>query len=272
MRITIIAFVLSLNLFCSMSTSLNAQVDSITEIHGKILGKVHFYTTDRLCNIYLINNNYEIVKYTPDGKETYRYSNTRLDRPTFIDATDPFNLLVFYPDYQTIILLDRTMTHTATLNFSDFGFFNVNAVAFSSDNKLWVYDELNFRLKKIDRNGKTIQESDDLSLLLDSDFKPNFIVEREQKVFVNDPDVGILVFDAFGQYVKSLDFKGLTDFQVSRNLLIFRDANNKAQIFQLRSLLTSPADLSNIVPSGKIQYQTGFLYAQGEEGLFVFRL
>jgi len=272
MRITIVAFFLSWILFFTMSHSLQAQVDSNTVIHGKILGKTHFYTTDRLCNIYLINENYEILKYTPDGKESYRYSNTRLDRPNFIDATDPFNILVFYPDYQTIILLDRTMTHTATLNFSDFDFFNVNAVAFSSDNKLWVYDELNFRLKKINRNGKILQESDDLSLLLDSDFKPNFIVEREQKVFVNDPDLGILVFDAFGQYVKRLDFKGLTDFQVSRNLLIFRDEENAAQIFHLNSLLTSPANISESIPSGKIQYQTGFLYAQGEEGVFIFKL
>ncbi len=272
MKITIVAFFLSLNLFCSFNVSLNAQVDSIQEVYAQILGKAHFYTTDRLCNIYLIDNNYEMVKYTPDGKETYRYNNNRLDRPSFIDATDPFNILVFYPDYQTIILLDRTMTHTATLNFSDFDFFNVNAVAFSSDNKLWVYDELNFRLKKIDRNGKLIQESDDLGLLLDADFKPNFIVEREQKVFVNDPEVGILVFDAFGQYVKRLDFKGLTDFQVSRNLLIFRDENEEVQIFHLNSLLTSPADISPNVPKGKIQYQTGFLYAQNEEGVFVFKL
>ncbi|MGK0365613.1 MAG: hypothetical protein ACI85O_002679 [Saprospiraceae bacterium] len=272
MKITIFAFFLSLNLAFTMSHSLHAQTDSTLEVHGKILGNIHFYTTDRLCNIYLINDNYEVVKYTPSGQETYRYSNTRLDRPTFIDATDPFNILVFYPDYQTIILLDRTMTHTATLNFSDFDFFNVNAVAFSSDNKLWVYDELNFRLKKIDRNGKTIQESDDLSLLLDSDFKPNFLVERELKVFVNDPNVGILVFDAFGQYVKRLDFRGLADFQVSRNLLIFRDEKNEAQIFHLNSLLTSPTNLPSNVPSGKIQYQTGFLYAQDEEGVFIFRL
>ena len=270
MRITIFAFFLSL--FFTMSHSLHAQTDSITAVYSKILGKTYFYTTDRLCNVYLINDNYEIVKYTPDGKETYRYSNTRLDRPTFIDATDPFNIMIFYPDYQTIILLDRTMTHTATLNFSDFDFFNVNAVAFSSDNKLWVYDELNFRLKKIDRNGKTIQESDDLSLLLYSDFKPNFIVERAQKVFVNDPEVGILVFDAFGQYVKTLDFKGLTDFQISRNLLIFRDEKDEAQIFQLSSLLTTPISLPALVPAGKIQYQTGFLYAQSEEGVFIFRL
>lgn len=272
MRITIIAFFLSWISFFAVNSTLHAQADSTQEIHSKILGKFHFYTTDKLCNIYLIDANYEILKYTPEGKETFRYNNNRLDRPTFIDATDPFNILVFYPDYQTIILLDRTMTHTATLNFSDFDFFNVNAVAFSGDNKLWVYDELNFRLKKIDRNGKHIQVSDDLSLLLDTDFKPNFIVERELKVFVNDPDVGILVFDAFGQYVKKLDFKGLSDFQVSRNLLIFRDKNNKVQIFHLDSLLTSPARLSESIPVGKIQYQTGFLYAQDETGLSIFRL
>ena len=222
-----------------------------------------YFTTDGLANLYSINNKYEIIKYNAKGLENFRYSNTRLDAPEFIDATDPFNILVFYPDYQTVILLDRTMTETAVLNLIDFDYFNVNAVAVSSDNKLWIYDELNFRLKKIDRNGEVVQESDDLSLLLRKDFKPNFITEREQKVFVNDPEVGILVFDFFGQYIKTLDFKGLDEFQVFRDFIIFRDTDGILQKYHLKSLLVSPLKMpENFSTSGKIRYETGYLFAE----------
>lgn len=236
-------------------------------------GKVLYYTTDELCHIYVTKPNFAVVKYTPDGKELYRYANTRLDEPTFTDATDPFNILLFYQEYQTVILLDRTMTETARLNFGDFDLFNVNAVGISSDNNLWVYDELNFRLKKMNRNGETIQESDDLGLLLNANIKPNFITERNQKVFVNDPDIGILVFDFFGQYIKTLDFKNLEEFQIFRDLLIFEDAERKTQTFHLKSLLTSPLPPTDEkLTFEKIRIQTGYLYGKNEEGIFILRL
>lgn len=272
MKITASAFFLSAFLALAMTPFLAAQAAPYSNVSGEIIGTFHYFTTDELGNVYAIDDDFEIIKYTAAGKETYRYSNTRLDRPTFIDATDPFNIMVFYPDYQTIILLDRTMTETANLNLSDFDFFNVNAVALSGDNKLWVYDELNFRLKKINRNGEAIQTSDDFSLFLKEDFKPNYITEREQTVFVNDPEIGILVFDAFGQYMKTIDFKGLDEFQIFRNLLIFRDAEGLQQTFHLKSLLTQSQKLPEHLPKGKIRYQTGLLYAQGEKGITIIKL
>ncbi len=232
-----------------------------------------YFTTDGLANLYSVNKAYEITKYNAKGLENFRYSNTRLDAPEFIDATDPFNILVFYPDYQTVILLDRTMTETAVLNLIDFDFFNINAVAVSSDNKLWIYDELNFRLKKIDRNGEVMQESDDLSLLLRKDFKPNFITEREQKVFVNDPEVGILVFDFFGQYIKTLEFKGLEEFQVFRDFIIFRDEAGVLQKYHLKSLLVSPLKMpENFSATGKIRYETGYLFAETDGVIAIYTL
>lgn len=229
--------------------------------------KSTYFTTDDLRNLYVINDLEEIVKYNPDGKETYRYSNTRLDRPALIDATDPFNVLVFYPDYQTIILLDRTMTETAVLNLADFGFFNINTVGMSSDNKIWLYDELNFRLKKVDRNGKTTQESDDLSLLLNADINPDFITEREQTVFVNIPDVGILVFDFFGQYIKMLDFKNLREFQILKDRMLFQE-RGKLQSFHLKTLLTNAVPLpTNYSDFEKIQVRQARLYFSDTQGI-----
>ena len=40
-------------------------------------------------------------------------------------------------------------------------------------------------------------------------------------LFVNEPDIGILVFDIFGTYIKTLLIKGLSQFQVHQDQLIY---------------------------------------------------
>lgn len=255
-------------------SSLWAQKDSTgTAIPTfSITVKNSFFTTDNLQNTYLFDENQEVIKYNSEGKETYRYSNTRLDEPTYIDATDPFNLLVFYKNYQTVVLLDRTMNPTATFNFINFDLFNINAVGISSNNSIWVYDELNFRLKKIDRNGKVVQESEDLGLLLDMEIQPNLLIEREQMVFVNDPNIGLLVFDFFGQYMKILDIKNLTDFQIIENRLVFQE-NENLKSFHLKSLLEQPLNLPfTIEKSEKVRIEKGSVFVGNEEGVFIYKL
>lgn len=221
-----------------------------------------YFTTDALGNLYVISEKDEVIKYNPSGEATYRYSHTALSEPSFIDATDPFNILVFYKDYQTVVLLDRTMTTTNVINLVSFDFFNVNTVGVASDNKIWLYDEVNFQLKRIDKNGKTVQASDDLSLLLNGDIQANFILEREQKVFVNVPKMGILVFDFMGQYVKTMDFKDLPEFQILRKRLFFQTPEFKYCFFDLQSLLINEIRLpKKFIENKKVMLQQGTYYS-----------
>jgi len=66
------------------------------------------FTTDQLRNVYTVTKTNEVIKYTPSGQIQFRYNNNTLGNLAFIDATDPFNLLLFYPDFRRVILLDRT--------------------------------------------------------------------------------------------------------------------------------------------------------------------
>jgi len=161
---------------------------------------------------------------------------------SFIDATDPFNLLLFYPDFRRVILLDRTLSETGAFDLFNLDVIDVPAVGISSDNNLWIYDDIKFILKKIDRNGGIVQESNNLSLVLGKTLMPNFILERNNAVYVNDPEVGILVFDLFGNYTKTIDIKGLSQFQIVDQQLIYWQ-DNKLSVFNLKSLQTRSMDL-----------------------------
>ncbi len=223
----------------------DSQYDLLLDLDIEAVG----FTVDKLQNIYYFTKKSEIVKLWPDGSEQFRYINKTLGLPTYIDATNPFNLLLFYSDYQTVVTLDRTMNLAAQFNLFDIGLFGVEAVGMASDGNLWVYDVVNFRLKKIAKDGKTLLQSGNLGLELDRSITPKSLIEREQIVYLNDPEFGIMVFDVFGKYLKTLPLKGIEQFQiVGEQLLFFRGGIMEA--FHLNSLLQNPILLPDEIAKG----------------------
>lgn len=233
--------------------------------------KAKDFTTDKLQNIYLLTPDNEVIKYTPGGQEQFRYPNKTLGDAACLDATNPFHLLLFFPDYQTVLTLDRTMNLSGQFNLQQFGFFRVNAVGMASDGRLWVYDEVNFRLKKVESDGTIVTEGGDMSLVLGKTIRPNFLVEKGQIVYLNDPNEGILVFDVFGQYQKTLPLKDLKEFQLFDDQLIYFTKNQLIS-FHLKALLEKPIRLPEGVNSGdKLNVQKDKLYVLGREGLRVYK-
>lgn len=228
------------------------------------------FTVDNLQNVYLLTAENEVVKYSPDGIEEYRYPNKTLGKIGTIDATNPFQIMLFFPDYQNVLLLDRTLGLTGQFNLFRLGLFEVTAVAMASDNRLWVYDDMSFRLKKVNEEGEVSVESTDLSLALGRSIHPRFMMEKNQTVYMSDPEVGILVFDVFGQYVKTIDLKGITDFQVLGHQLYFMK-KNELKSFHLEALLEKTITLpEGIKEPGKVRVNTNRLYVMVKEGVKVF--
>jgi hypothetical protein len=181
-----------------------------------------YFTTDKLNQLYIVTKNNEVIKYDAKGKEVFRYNNNFLENLSNIDATNPFNILLYYPDFLTVITLDRTMSKTGEFNLSNLNLIRVNAIGSSNDNNIWLYDEVAFKLKKIDRSSSVFRESIDLSLQLNYSLKPNFLIERENYVYLNDPDFGVVIFNIFGEYDSVLKLKGIDRFQVFDNRLIYK--------------------------------------------------
>ncbi len=230
------------------------------------------FTTDQVRNVYTVTSTNEVIKYTPTGQIQFRYNNNTLGDLSFIDATDPFNLLLFYPDFRSVILLDRTLSETGAFDLFDLDVIDVPAVGISSDNNLWIYDDIKFVLKKIDRNGAVVQESNNLNLVLGKTLAPNFILERSNALYINDPEVGILLFDLFGNYTKTIDVKGLTQFQVIDQQLIYWQ-EDKIHVFNLKSLQTRSMDLGLSLDSAQqVRIEKDRLYVRTGPSLKIFQM
>ncbi len=234
--------------------------------------KTKFITIDKLQQLYAVTPSNEVIKYAPDGTERYRFSNNILGELTHIDATDPFNLLFFYADYQTIVTLDRTLNRTAMLNLLDIDALQVRAVGMSNDGNIWLYDPVRFRLKKVDRSGKVLAESQNLSLLLPQTPQPAQLVARDNWVYLNDPAQGILLFNNFGQFQKVMDIKGIERFQVVQNQLVFQ-RDGKLLAYDQRAFQTSSIPLpEGITVEEQLVWQKQRLYIRKADRIDVYQL
>lgn len=180
------------------------------------------FSLDELGYLYLITNRNELIRYTPNLVEQYAYSNERLGSITSVDANNPLKLLLFYENYQTIIMLDNLLGDIGRYNLFDLGFNDVEAVGISNDNNVWLYDPIDYKLKKIDNSGKLLVESITMYNEGLEYIRPDFLVEKGNKVFLYDKNHGFYLFDNLGQYLYSIPMKEIDSYQVvSENMILF---------------------------------------------------
>ena len=188
-------------------------IDSFQLIHTFPERGVYF-TVDKLQQVYLLTEDNTIIKYTSDKTEAFRYNNNTRGPVGYIDATDPFNVLLFYPDFQAIASLDRTMNERAFLLLYNSNIINASAIALARDNNIWVYDQATFNLSKINAAGEVLLSSDNLSAQLDQAPIITQIIARSNYVFLLSKEQGVFIFDSFGQFYQLLPFKGFDQMQV----------------------------------------------------------
>lgn len=213
--------------------------------------KANFAVADNFENFYSASNN-GVIKYTPDGTFICRYEEFKYGRIGMVDVNNPLKVLVYYPDFSTVVILDKFLSPLNSYNFFELGYQNVSAVASSIDGRIWFYDNIDFKLKKIDETGKIFRESQPLNVVLEQTPNPNFMTERDNMLYMNDPNLGILVFDMFGSYSKTISLKGLSKFQLLHGQIVYFDsaqlnAYNPAT-FELKSFaLPDTAEVSMAV-------------------------
>jgi len=196
--------------------------------------KSSFITIDNFSNFYTTNDN-QVLKFSPDGTYLYPFEEFKYGKIGMLDVTNPMKILVFCPDFMTVITLDKFLTPLTTYNFFDLGYQNISAVAMSNDGLLWFYDNTDFKLKKIDETGAITFQSQPLNTAMDAVPNPDFMVEKDNAVYLNDPEIGIMVFDILGNYSKTVPIKGLKKFQVFQDQIIYFD-NGKLNAYGLITL------------------------------------
>ena len=171
------------------------------------IGSVTAISADRNGSVYLLNPRRNLVHLDSLGRLVTVYSpQTILSRNTTIDAGNPLKVLVFTPDRQELLLLDRFMRPISSANLSEFGMTEtIRAAALASDDGFWLFNETDFALSKLDMRMRKVVFETPLSLVLDqSRFDVRMIREYQNQVYLLDYNGGIYVFDNLGNYKQRL--------------------------------------------------------------------
>ncbi|HEX8332957.1 MAG TPA: hypothetical protein VF622_10055 [Segetibacter sp.] len=232
-------YIFLLLVFKSLSAS--AQKDSLLKVSliTSIQANAVDFTTDNLGNIYVLNATNQIKKLSNKGDSIAVYNDVRRYGKIFsIDATNPLKVLVYYREFATILILDRLLNVRNTIDLRQQNIAQAKLITSSYDNNIWLFDELENKLKKIDDNGRVLLETPDFRQIFEEAISPSIIYDRDGLVYLYDSARALITFDYYGARKNNFKIKGISDLQVmDKNTILGR---NKTHI-----ILYKPATLQS---------------------------
>ena len=196
------------------SAFLNAQ-----ELHQGFKG--NSLTTDQFGYYYEISDT-EIIKFTEKGEVYRTYSNNVLGVIANVDVTNPYKILVYFRDFTKILILDNFLAPTSeVIDLTEIDLDATTLVCRSYNDGAWYYNALNFELIRKNQELQTTNSSGNLANLLGKNIQPNYLLEYNNRVYLGDTKNGILVFDNYGTYLKTIPLFNLNSFQVKDKFILY---------------------------------------------------
>ncbi len=214
--------------FCGYSFQLKALTDTTLRVQSikTISGSFTNFSIDNLGNIFLItatnqikklNNNFDSAGIFNDVK---RYGNIYT-----IDVSNPLKVLVYYKDFASIVMLDRQLNNKNSIQLRQQNILQVKAIAQSYDNNIWLFDEVDNKLKKIDESGNLLLETNDFRLLFEDNATPQSIIDMNGLLYLYNSKKGWTVFDYYGGLKNQYPITNWQDVQVTDNTLRGHDSS-----------------------------------------------
>ena len=218
-----------------------------------------YFTTDNLENVYTARK-HELKKYKPDATLWQRFSDISLGDISFVDATNPLKLLLFYKDFSRIQFLDNMLAERSpVIQLQSLGYDQTVATCTSFDNGFWLFDQLNFELVRFNQELVITQDVKNLNQIVGYEFVPNFLTESNNWLYLNVPEKGILVLDIYGTYFKTIPIVGLNEFEVAADLIYYLEGG-KPMAYNMKTLQTETLELNEL--STQFRLEKGLLFTQ----------
>ncbi len=182
-----------------------------------------FIGADELGNLFYLENQ---VFYRKSGARIFSFSNVDLGEISQVDVSNPFKILLFYKDFNSVIILDNNLNELSQrLDFTQETLFNnVIFVSNSSANNIWLYaDDNKLHLynyknlsEEVQTQATTFYQSDFIALDVVSSFKNVWIQSKAEA----------LQFNEYGNYVQTYAIKDTDQiFPFKKGILILTQIN-----------------------------------------------
>lgn len=245
------------------------QLKQVITIPGSY---TNFYI-DNLGNTYLLNQNNQVKKLDDKYDSAGVFNDVRRYGDIYsLDVSNPLKIVLYYRDFNTILVLDRFLNTRNTIDLRKAGIQQAKAVAQSYDNNYWVFDELDNKIKKLDDNGNILLQSADFRVLFNEQYNPTQIIDNDGLLYLYDEDNGWLVFDYYGALKQRVQLKNWKNVQVANKALQGWDANGL--YFANPAILNVQRAKTSILLAGviKLQKNGNKVYALTKQGLTIYSL
>jgi hypothetical protein len=249
----------------------SAQSDTSFRLIKRITGDIVGFTVDNLDNIYLLSSTNQVKKLNANGDSVAVFNDVKkYGQATLIDVSNPLKVLVYYRDFATIVVLDRFLNVRNSIDLRKQNILQVRAVGQSYDNKIWVFDEMENKLKKIDDDGNLLLETPDFRQLFDIAFLPQKIFDHDQYVYLYDSTQPVCVFDYYGALKKKILISHWQNLKVAGSF-IFGSKKNSLFRYDLKTFILDEWRLpSEIIGAKAFNFTTTRLYALRNDQIDVF--
>ena len=214
--------------------SLDAQDTSIQLIKIAV-PKLNKFYTDRLSELYVTTKDNQLIKYNKHGELSFKYNDNRYDSIAVVDLNNPLQILLFYPSFGVLQILDRNLALQSELNLRQLGYQTVTAAGLAADKNIWIYDTEKFRLVKLDPFGKVIRKSNELIGLIGNNKLIGQIWEQDNFLFIRAPGIGWLQFDDFASFLQIIPIPDQDVIRIEAEKIWYMEDNEFNQ-FDLATL------------------------------------
>lgn len=198
-------------LLVSFSTPQN---ENKFELFTHIFTKAKNIKTDNFGNLYVITVSNQLYKYGRNGTLLSTLNYNYNGNISSIDVTNPLQLVVLYKELNKVIILDNNLAYRGEIDLTKAGIIQASAAARCYDNNIWVFDMGDLQLKKVNLNSEIEQTSGNIKQYTNNQIAVNFITDNGTNVFALDSINGVLVFDVFGSYKKTIPLINLNELKV----------------------------------------------------------
>lgn len=225
---------------------------------------------DSQGNFYLVTLDGTISKFDKSGNSLVEYSPSTQARVYQLDALSQLKITAFYQDLQEYIVLDRYLTSPSRYSIADFGLGFVSDIAFNFQQNIWVVDMSDFMLKLIDPRNSRVLEKKSLAKVLNQESADVVsLIAHQNRMYLLDKTQGVLVFDAIGNYLESLNFESPKTIRFYKDMVYYVQGDSLI----LRNLYTSSSSSLPLPEKSFVHalYSDERLVLIGENGFMIYQ-
>lgn len=203
----VFVLLLFLTSFLTSNAQLKAKLASKTTCNADV-----FVGVDQFKNNYFVRKN---LFFKNDGQ--VNFSNYLLGNPTSVDISNPYKIVLFYKNFNTVIILDNNLNQIDKIAFP----YNIAFARKAPADKLWILNRdlnqleiYNYKSKIIESKSPTLNYASYLDMKSDN----NSLYLATEK--------GIAIYDYLGNFLQNKSSTNVDLLEVHNQKILFQKKNN----------------------------------------------